>query len=59
MKTYTSYESLPPHAAYLGSEEGDGSMYESLANSIDRALDPVRFRDENGIHHYFEAAKEQ
>jgi hypothetical protein len=56
MKTLASYEDLPANAAYIGSESGDGSMCESLADAIDSAAEPIRFRDEDGVHHYFELA---
>jgi hypothetical protein len=44
----------PEHAAYLGSEHGDGSMDENLADAVDAAIEPVAYRDEEGIRHYFD-----
>lgn len=58
MKRVQNYESLPHHARYIGSTNGDGSMYESLANALDLAVEPVYFDDETG-RHYFELAKER
>lgn len=56
MKTYTRYEDLPAQARYLGSENGDGTMYETLADHIDMALHPVRLREPDGTYSYFELA---
>ena len=56
MKTYTRYEDLPAQARYLGSENGDGSMYETLADHIDMALDLARLREPDGTYSYFELA---
>ena len=44
----------PEHAVYLGSEHGDGSMPEELADVIAAAIEPVAYRDEEGIRHYFD-----
>jgi hypothetical protein len=44
----------PEHAAYLGSEHADGSIEEELADVIDAAIEPVAYRDEEGIRHYFD-----
>jgi hypothetical protein len=49
MKTYTTYESLPKNTIYLGSENGDGSVFEELDTLINEALNPVIYRDEDGI----------
>lgn len=54
MKTYAKYEHLPKNSHYLGSEFGDGSMDESLADAIDLALCVVRLRDDDGTYSYFE-----
>lgn len=54
MKTYTTYESLPKNTIYLGSENGDGSMFEELDTLIYEALNPVVYKDEDGIRHYFD-----
>ena len=42
---------------YLGSENPDGSIWESVLDSIDRAIAPV-YMVEDGCKHYFESAKE-
>jgi hypothetical protein len=57
MKTYT-VETLPAHALYLGSGNGDGSMYESLLIDIERAIEPARVREPDGTFSYFEIARE-
>ena len=57
MKTYRDYSHVPKHAQYLGNEDGDGTMYESLADAIDEALAPVKLI-EDGIAHYFDEAIE-
>jgi len=54
MQTLTEYKQIPPQAIYLGSEYEDGSQTEELADLIDRALEPIRYRDETGAHHYFD-----
>jgi hypothetical protein len=54
MKTYSHYDHLPRTARYLGSEFGDGSMDESLADAIASAIEPVRLRDDDGTYSYFD-----
>ena len=54
MQTFTEYNQIPPQSAYLGSEYPDGSQTEELADLIDRALDPIRYRDPEGTAHYFD-----
>ena len=54
MITYTDYDDLPPSALYLGSEHGDGSMDESLADAIAEALIPARLREDDGTFSYFD-----
>ena len=54
MKTLISYEELPVNAAYIGSEHGDGSLDEFVADAIESAIAPIRFKDEDGVHHYFD-----
>ena len=54
MQTLTEYKQIPPQSAYLGSEYDDGTMTEELADLIDRALDPIRYRDADGNNHYFD-----
>lgn len=58
MKTYTQYDDLPPYARYIGSENGDGSMYEELREHIERAIAPVRLREPDGSYSYFDEARE-
>ena len=53
MKTYTKYEDIPNNW-YLGSENGDGSMFEELDNLIREAKNPVRLRDDDGTYSYFD-----
>lgn len=54
MQTFTEYSAIPPRSAYLGSEYPDGSQTEELADLIDRALDPIKYRDPEGTAHYFD-----
>jgi hypothetical protein len=54
MKTLTSYNAVPQTAIYLGSEYGDGTMTEALDDMINEAIELIRFRDDDGIHHYFD-----
>jgi hypothetical protein len=56
MKTYTRYEDVPKGAQYLGSENNDGTMPESLADAIADALAPVQLIDSFGVA-YFEVAQ--
>ena len=44
----------PEHAAYLGSDHGDGSIDENLADAIDAAIEPVAYRDDDNVRHYFD-----
>lgn len=57
MKTYT-LETLPAHAIYLGSQHGDESIDESLADALGLALAPCRVREANGTFAYFDEALE-
>ncbi len=54
MKTLISYDAIPKSAVHLGSEDGGGSLDEFTHDLIENADDPVRYRDEDGINHYFE-----
>lgn len=54
MKQFFNYESIPNNAIYLGSEYGDGTTSESLDDSINEAIHPVYFKDNDGVHHYFD-----
>jgi hypothetical protein len=54
MKTYTAYDQIPKSAHYLGSEDGGGYLDETTANSIDRAINPVRLREDDGTYSYFD-----
>jgi hypothetical protein len=56
MKTSTSFDAIPNNAIYLGSEQGDGSQTEQLADAIADAIEPVCFLDEDGARHYFDLA---
>ena len=58
MKQFPTYESIPSNAIYLGSESGDGSMGETLADMILEAINPATFKDEDGIRHYFDLIAE-
>ena len=54
MKTFTEYNQLPPAAYYLGSEDGDGCMSETLADLIAEAIEPARLREAEGNYSYFD-----
>jgi hypothetical protein len=54
MKTFTTYDRIPKHSIYLGSTYPDGSMDEFVADAIDQAIEPVCFRDPEGVKHYFD-----
>ena len=54
METYTAYDQIPKSAYYLGSEDGCGYLDELIANSIDRAINPVRLREDDGTYSYFD-----
>ena len=54
MKQFPTYESIPSSAIYLGSENGNGEMGETLADMILEAIYPVTFKDSNDIRHYFD-----
>jgi hypothetical protein len=54
MKYFTTYDSIPKNAAYLGSEHGDGSSSECLDDSINEAVSLACFRDADGVRHYFD-----
>lgn len=58
MKVYFNYYDLPARAVYLGSTDGDGSAYESLADTLEFAIEPVCLIDD-GVKHYFDLAVEQ
>ena len=53
IKTVTQYESIPKTAVYLGSENGAGELDEFFYDLIADAEEPIRYRDSDGIHHYF------
>jgi hypothetical protein len=44
----------PDNASYLGSEQGDGSMDENLADAIEAAFEPACYRDDENKGHYFD-----
>jgi len=54
MKKFSSYESIPGNAIYLGSEYGDGSCSEALDDTINEAINPATFKDPDGVSHYFD-----
>ncbi len=54
MKTYIRYSDLPKNAGYLGSENGDGTIDEALANDIDDAVEPVQLIEPTDQIHYFD-----
>ena len=54
MKTYTNFSDVPVSASYIGSEEGDGTMSEDLADYIDAANEPAVYTDADGIRHFFD-----
>jgi len=54
MKQFFNYESIPNNAIYLGSEYADGTISESLDDSINEAIHPVYFKDDDGVRHYFD-----
>jgi hypothetical protein len=54
MKIYTKYIDVPAGASYLGSEHGDGSIDENLADAIDAAIEPAAYRDDDNVRHYFD-----
>ena len=55
MKTVNDYALVPTEAAYIGSEQPDGTMTETLADMLDSSIEPIAYRDQDGIRHYFEA----
>ena len=54
MKQFSTYESIPSSAIYLGSEDGGGNMGEELADIILEAVEPATFKDSDGVRHYFD-----
>jgi hypothetical protein len=54
MKQFSTYESIPSNAIYLGSEDGGGNMGEELADIILEAVEPATFKDSDGVRHYFD-----
>ena len=54
MKIYAKFRDVPAGASYLGSEHGDGSMDENLADAIDAAFEPACYRDAENVRHYFD-----
>lgn len=55
MRTVNDYSAIPAQAAYIGSEQPDGTMTETLADMLDSSIEPIAYRDPDGIRHYFEA----
>lgn len=54
MKTYTEYSNIPGNAIYLGSEHGDGTIEEATDEALNEAINPVKYRDPEGVHHFFD-----
>jgi hypothetical protein len=54
MKTVINYSDIPGNAVYMGSELPDGTIEMFFADLIADAVEPIRYRDENGIHHFFD-----
>lgn len=54
IKTVTQYDLIPKMSVYLGSEHPDGSMDEFIYDGIADAIDPICFRDPDGVRHYFD-----
>jgi hypothetical protein len=54
MKIFKQFRDVPAGASYLGSEHGDGSIDENLADAVDAAIEPAFYRDGEGIRHYFD-----
>ena len=54
MKTYTNYDAIPKNSVYLGSEDGNGCMSETLADMINQATQPVRLREDDSTYSYFD-----
>lgn len=53
IKTVTQYSLIPSTAVYIGSENGAGELEEFFYDLIADAEEPIRYRDSDGIHHYF------
>ena len=54
MKQFSTYESIPSNAIFLGSEDREGNMGETLADMILEAISPATFKDSDGVRHYFD-----
>jgi hypothetical protein len=54
MKQFSTYESIPSNAIFLGSEDREGNMGETLADMILEAISPATFKDNDGVRHYFD-----
>ena len=55
MKTVVDLRFIPEHSFYVGSEVC-GSMPEELSDYLERAIDPICWRDIDGDRHFFEQA---
>jgi hypothetical protein len=53
IKTVTQYSMIPSTAVYIGSENGAGELEEFFYDLIADAEEPIRYRDPEGVHHYF------
>ena len=56
MKRFT-LETLPEHARYIGTENGDGTLYETAADQLEQALEPAYIREDDGTRSFFDIAK--
>jgi len=54
MKTYLNYLDIPSNYDYLGSENGDGSIYEELETMIRYATNPIRLKHDDDTYSYFD-----
>ena len=54
IKTVTDYDLIPKSSIYLGSEFADGSVDEFVADNVADAIEPICFRDPDGVKHYFD-----
>ncbi len=54
MKTFTRFLDVPAGASYLGSENGDGSLEEEIAEYVEDAFEPACYLDADGIRHFFD-----
>ena len=58
MRRFPSFESLPNHAAYLGSSNPIGGMPDELSELIDCAGEPAYFVEPDGRRSFFDLLPE-